>query len=33
MYSSVVTTMNLYVHPNETHTRKAMEGLSTYMFS
>ena len=30
-HSSVTTTMNLYVHPNETHTRKAMEDLSSFM--
>ena len=32
-HSSVTTTMNLYVHPNETHTRKAMEDLSSYMLN
>jgi len=30
-HSNVATTMNLYVHPNETQTRKAMEQLSSYI--
>jgi len=30
-HSNVTTTMNLYVHPNEMHTRNAMEKLSTYI--